>query len=189
MNVKPQLGDFGLVASMQGPWLDRVFARVIDWDTRSPVHHAVGYTGLSPSGDIIEAVRRVSYGWADGYDDVIWSTGRLPAHLTPDDDQRREIVQALKDMLGDHYNVVDILAIGVAQPRIDADRMAQWSAHPPWFIRRLNADGREICSSAIAKAYAAAGIELIPGRPACLVSPGDLFRLLLPASVAGGMPA
>lgn len=184
MNVKPQLGDFGLVASMQGPWIDRQFARIIDWDTRSPVHHAIGYVGPSVNGDIIEAVRRVSYGWADGYDDVIWSTGRLPAHLTPDDDQRQEIVAALRDMLGDRYNVVDILAIGVAQPRIDAGRMAHWSEHPPWYIRRLNNDHREICSQAIAKAYSKAGIELVPGRPACLVSPGDLNDVLLPASVA-----
>jgi hypothetical protein len=87
-------------------------------------------------------------------------------------------------MLGDHYNVVDILAIGIAQPRIDPDRLAQWSEHPPWYIKRLNSDGREICSQAIAVAYAKAGIQLIPGRPACLVSPGDLNNILLPAQVA-----
>lgn len=184
MNVKPQPGDFGLVASMQGPWYDRAFARAIDWDTRSKVHHAFGYTGPGPNGDIIEAVRRVSYGWSDAYDDVIWSTGRLPAHLTPNDDQRQEIVAALRDMLGDRYNLVDILAIGIAQPRIDPDRLAEWDAKPPWYIRRLNDDHREICSQAVAKAYAAAGIELIPGRPACLVSPGDLLNVLLPAPVA-----
>jgi hypothetical protein len=179
--VTPLLGDFGLIASMQGPWWDRAFARIIDWDTESSVHHAVGYVGDGPDGDIIEAVRRVSYGHADTYDDIVWSTGRLPAHLTPNDGQRRLIVQALKDMLGDKYNSIDIVAIGVAQPRIDDDRLAQWSAKPPWYVRRLDSDGREICSQAIAKAYAAAGISLIPGRPACLVSPGDLGSLLLPA--------
>lgn len=186
MNVRPLPADFGLIASMQGPWYDRAFARIIDWDTRSTVHHAVGYVGPDPQGqhgDIIEAVRRVSYGWADGYDDVIWSTGRLPEHLTPNDDQRQEIVAALRGMLGDGYNAVDILAIGIAQPRIDPDRMARWSEHPPWYIRRLNDDKHEICSQVIAKAYAAAGIQLIPGRPACLVSPGDLLGVLLPAPV------
>lgn len=179
--VEPGIGDFGLIASMQGPWLDRQFARIISWDTRSCFHHAVGYIGDTLDGDIIEAVRRVSYGHADTYDDIAWSTGRLPPHLTPDDGQRELIVQALRQMLGDRYNALDILAIGVAQPRIDPDRLAQWSAKPPWYVRRLNTDGREICSQAIAKAYHAAGIDLIPGRPACLVSPGDLGDLLLPA--------
>jgi len=178
--AKPQPGDFGLIASMQGPWLDRKFAEIIDWDTQSSYHHAVGYIDDTPDGDIIEAVKRVSYGHADTYDDIIWSTGRLPESLTPDDRQRRLIVQALRDMLGDKYNAIDILAIGVAQPRIDPDRLAQWSAKPPWYVRRLNSDRREICSQAVAKAYAAAGIDLIPGRPACLVSPGDLGSLLLP---------
>jgi hypothetical protein len=179
--VKPAPGDFGLIATMQGPWLDRKFAEIIDWDTQSRAHHAIGYIGDTPDGDIIEAVRRVAYGHSDTYDDITWSTGRLPAHLTPDDDQRLLIVQALKDMLGDRYNLIDILAIGIAQPRIDPDRLAHWSAKPPWYVRRLNADHREICSQAVAEAYAAAGIDLIPGRPACLVSPGDLDRLLSPA--------
>lgn len=179
-SVKPQPGDFGVVATT-GPLLDRLAARVIRWGTDSPVNHAFVYTG---SGRIVEAVRRVRLGYADEYDDIIWSTGRLPAELTPSTSQRDEIVATATSMVGDRYNALDIVAIGLAQKRIDPDRMAHWAEKPPWYVRRLNADHREICSQVVDAAYLAAGLHLFDdGRLPGLVSPGDLYRLLLPAPV------
>jgi hypothetical protein len=177
----PQLGDFGLVRSFEGPWYDRFFGHVIDWDTDSPYHHAVTYIGDTPDGDIIEAVKRVSYGHADQYDDIVWSTGRLPAALTPTDEQRQLIVQAAIGMLDLHYNVLDILAIGLAQRRfghaVDGDE---------WWVKRLSNDNRVICSQAVDLAYLKAGIHLFTdgerGRLPGLVSPADLGSLLLPAA-------
>lgn len=176
MTVTPLPGDFGVVAT-RGPLLDRLAAWAIRWGTDSPVNHAFIYTG---DGRIVEAVRHVQLGYTDEYDDIIWSTGRLPAELTPSTSQREEIVSSALGMCGDKYNVWDIVAIGLAQKRLGHtvnDRT--------WWAKRLNADGREICSQAVDKAYLAAGLHLFDdGRLAGLVSPGDLYKLLLPAPIA-----
>lgn len=170
--VQPAVGDFGVV-STAGPWLDRMAAKVIRWDTDSPVNHAFVYIG---NGQIIEAVRRVRLGYIDEYDDIIWSTGRLPAELTPSADQREQIVEAAHRMIDEKYNALDILAIGLAQKR-----MGRLVSDDTWWAKRLSKDGREICSQLVDDAYDAAGIKLFAdGRLSGLVSPGDLYRLLLP---------
>jgi cell wall-associated NlpC family hydrolase len=177
---RPEPGDFGVVATA-GPWLDRTAARIIRWGTNSPVNHAFVYIG---NGKIVEAVRRVRIGYTDEYDDITWSTGRLPERLTPSTSQRDEIVTSAMGMVGDKYNILDILAIGIAQKRIDPDRMTHWAHTPPWYVRRLNANHREICSQVVDAVYLAAGLHLFDdGRLPGLVSPGDLYNLLLPASV------
>lgn len=177
VSVTPQPGDFGLVRSFEGPWYDRLFSRVIDDVTDSDVHHAVLYIGDTPDGDIIEAVKRVSYGHADAYDDIVWSTDRLPPALTPTDAQRELIVQAAIDLLDTPYNVVDLLAIGLAQRR-----MGHVVTGRERWVKRLSNDHRVICSQAIDLEYLRAGIHLFSdGRLSGLVAPGDLNSLLLPA--------
>lgn len=166
----PEPGDFGLV-STRGPLLDRLAADVIRLDTDSPVNHAFIYAG---NGHIIEAVRRVKIDCADQYQDITWSTGRLPKHLTPTTLQRGAIVRAANAMVGDKYNTLDIVAIGLAQRRT-----GQLVSDQTWWAKRLSADGREICSQLVDKAYLTAGIHLFAdGRLSGLVSPGDLYSLL-----------
>jgi cell wall-associated NlpC family hydrolase len=168
----PQPGDFGLV-STAGPLLDRLAAAVIRFDTDSPVNHAFVYVG---NGNIIEAVSRVKIDYVDEYSDITWSTGRLPAALTPTSAQRDRIIAAANDLVGDRYNILDILAIGLAQRR--TGRLVNDQS---WWAKRLSADGREICSQLVDAAYLAAGIHLFDdGRLPGLVSPGDLYSLLQP---------
>jgi len=176
VTVTPLPGDFGVVRT-SGPWLDRLAAWAIRWGTNSPVNHAFIAT---TNGRIVEAVRHVQLGYADEYDDIVWSTGRLAPELTPSTSQRDEIVATALSMVGDKYNALDIVAIGLAQKRLGhtvSDRT--------WWAKRLSNDGREICSQLVDKAYFAAGIHLFEdGRLPGLVSPGDLYDLLLPAPVA-----
>ena len=179
--VQPEAGDF-FVTATKGPWLDRLAAHVIQWDTAtdddghftdSPVNHA----GLSTGGDTIaEALRRFDYGTAGEYPDAIWSTGRLPARLTPAPEQRTLIVNATHDMIGLRYNVLDLFEIGLAQRRMH-DMVTSDSR----LARRVDRRNKVICSEAVVRAYRAAGIDLFPGRLAALVSPGDLYELLVPA--------
>jgi hypothetical protein len=174
--ARPLPGDFGVVAT-SGPWLDRIAAHLIRWGTDSPVNHAFIAIG---DGRIVEAVRHVKVDFADQYDDIVWSTGRLPDTLTPSTSQRQEIVNAALAMVGDRYNVLDILAIGLAQKRV-----GHLVSDQTWWAKRLSADGREICSQLVDKAYLEAGLHLFDdGRLPGLVSPGDLLNLLLPASAA-----
>ena len=176
MGVEPQLGDWGLIREFQGRWYNRLFAEAIDWDTESPYHHVVVNIG---NGRIVEAVRRVQIDFADQYDEITWCTGRLPAPLVPTDAQRQRIVQAALAMVGDKYNVLDILAIGLAQKR-----MGQVVDGDEWWVKRLSKAHREICSQVADLAWKKAGIEMFPGRLPGLVSPGDMGRLLLPELAA-----
>jgi cell wall-associated NlpC family hydrolase len=170
----PQPGDFGLVGSHPGPWWQRLAESAIRFGTDSPVDHAFVYVG---DGRIVEAVSRVRISMDTGYPDVIWSSGRL-GRLTPDPDQRREIVKAALGYCGEAYNMLDIIAIGLAQRRmgslVDGDE---------WWVRRLSDNHRLICSQLVDAAYLAAGIHLFTdGRLPGLVSPGDLLGLLSPAT-------
>lgn len=187
-SVTPGLGDY-FVTRTSGPLLDRIAAWFIRWWTArknaqrvwksSDVNHAgtfIGPTAEYPEGAIVEAVRRVRFNSVNAYPDAIWSTGRLPAHLTPSIEQRQRIVESAKWMVGDHYNTVDLLAVGLAQPRakhvVNSDT---------WWAKRLNHDGREICSQAVDQQYLDAGIHLLDdGRLPGLCAPQDLEGILLP---------
>lgn len=186
----PQLGDF-FVTATRGPLLDRIDAKVIDWVTArredngrwqdAKVNHAglyVGPTRQFPEGAIVEAVRRVRYSSILTYPDAIWSTGRLPAYLTPNPPQRRAIVEYARSRVGDKYNFLDLLAVGLAQERlghhIDGDE---------WWVKRLSDDHREICSQLVDGAWHYAGIQLFAdNRLPGLVTPNDLGGLLLPSA-------
>lgn len=171
MTVSPLPGDFGIVTHQHGPWTNRLAEWAISWGTQSPATHALIYAG---NGQIVEAVRHVRVSPAATYRQLTWSAGHLPPHLVPSDQQRREIVTAARSYVGESYNVLDLIAIALAQRRlgreIDSD---------DWIARRLDNDGMKICSQLVSAAYTAAGIELCPGKLAALVSPGDLYNLLL----------
>jgi hypothetical protein len=186
VSITPDLGDY-FVTRTSGPLLDRLAAWFIRWWTArknaqrvwkpSDVNHAGTYVGPTeeyPEGAIVEAVRRVRFNSVNAYPDAIWSTGRLPAHLTPTAEQRARIVESAKWMVGDRYNTVDLLAVGLAQPRakhvVNSDT---------WWAKRLDHDHREICSQAVDQQYLDANIHLFDdGRLAGLVAPEDLADLL-----------
>lgn len=186
--VTPELlqrGDF-FVTRTEGRWYDRMMAWAIRFDTArdenghwvdAPVNHAGIYAGvIDREPAIVEANGTVRLGSPSQYPNAVWSTGRLPSALTPTASQRSRIVTAALQMVGDKYNWLDILAIGLAQKRtgdlVDDDT---------WWARRLSWPGREICSQVVDKAYSQGGIQLYPGRLPGLVSPMDLYQLLTPA--------
>lgn len=185
MGAAPLPGDYFVVDTVGGPWYDRAARRIIEADTDAKVDHAglyVGPTAEHPEGAIVEAVWRVRYNSINAYPNAVWSTGRLPGHLTPDDRQRRIIAAFAEEIIGSGYNWLDLAAIGIAQRRWDEDRIAKWAQHPPWYVRRLSADHRYICSQVVDAAYETAGIHLLADRrPVGLCSPGDLDALLQPA--------
>jgi len=185
----PQLGDF-FVTATRGPLLDRTAAKIIDWATatrdgegnwlKAKVNHAglyVGPTRQFPEGAILEALRRVRYSSILSYPGAIWSTGRLPADLTPTPLQRRRIVDYAESRIGDKYNILDLLAVGLAQ-----ERMGHHVDGDEWWVKRLSDDHREICSQLVDAAWQYAGIHFFrDGRLPGLVTPNDLDGLLLPA--------
>jgi hypothetical protein len=177
----PLPGDYA-VTRTSGRLIDRIAAWAIRFDTATKVdgkwvdaqvNHAFLYVG---DGVIVEAVGKVRYNDLSAYPDAIWSTGRLPAHLTPDATQRQQIVNRAHDLIGRRYNWLDIVAIGLAQRRL-----GQVVSSRTWWARRVGNDSRLICSQAVDVEYLAAEIHLFrDGRIPGLVSPQDLDGLLLP---------
>ena len=168
--VQPLLGDFGLVHTAGGKWLDHVAQGLIEFGTDSPYCHAFVYVG---NGQVVEAIRHVTVSPASDYQDIQWSTGRLAPQYTPTPLQRKQIAMAAMSYVGEKYNILDIVAIALAQARmgheVDGDE---------WWVRRLSDDHLMICSQLVTNAYRAAGIPLFPGRLSGLISPGDLGGLL-----------
>ena len=168
--VQPLVGDFGLIKHSPGNWLDHAAEKLIEFGTDSPYCHAFVYVG---NDQIVEAIRHVRVSPVTDYADITWSTGRLgPAH-TPTSVQRGAIAQAAMSYVGQSYNILDILAIALAQPRlgkpVDGDE---------WWVKRLSDDHMSICSQLVVNAYRMAGIAMFPGVLSGLVSPGDLGSLL-----------
>lgn len=175
MTTHPLPGDFGLLTTRQAHTspLDRFAEWAICWGTGSPAFHAVLYCG---DGQIVEAVRHVQVSPVTRYTGIVWSSGRLPKHLVPSSQQREQIIAAADSYVGEGYNVLDIIAIGLAQKRLGGEMDSD-----DWVARRLNDDKRLICSQLVSAAWLRAGIALVPGKLSGLVSPGDLLSLLWPS--------
>lgn len=172
MSVEPVRGDF-FVTATSGRLLDRIAARLIRWGTNSPYNHAGLYIG---DGVIVEAVGRVRYGNIAEYPDAAWSTGRLPARLTPTDAQRDQIVASARALIGTPYSWLDLVAIAFAQRRLGSLVNSN-----TWWAKRISANGHFICSQVVDACYGDAGIQLLDdGRLSGLVAPSDLAELLLP---------
>lgn len=193
----PQLqpGDFGVLAT-HGPLLDRLCADLIQDVTDAPVNHAVLYLG---DGQLIEAARRVRITPVTAYPHILWSSAgfllragpsppgvprapRAVQTLTPQ--QRALITSYARAQLGAPYNLLDFLAIGLAQRRL-GHLIGLRSA----LARRLSSGRSFICSQLVDAAYTAAGIHLFhDGRPSGMVSPADLYHLLPAATRNGDSP-
>lgn len=169
-NLPPLAGDYGLVAKHPGSWLDHAAQDLISFGTDSPYVHAVVYVG---NGKIVEAIRHVTLSPVTDYQDITWSTGRLAPGHTPSQLQRQQIASYAMSRVGQAYNLLDIVAIALAQPRmgrqVDGDE---------WWVKRLSDDHMQICSQLVVNSYRMAGLDLFPGTLSGLVSPGDLGGLL-----------
>lgn len=169
VTVSPLPGDFGLVRSTPGTWIDHVACDLIEFGTDSPYCHAFVYIG---GGKIVEAVRHVQIAEASNYSDIAWSTGRLGPAITPNPAERAAIVKAAMSYVGESYNALDIVAIALAQAR-----MGHEVDGGEWWVKRLSDDHMQICSQLVVNAYRMAGLDLAPGKLSGLVSPGDLGLL------------
>lgn len=158
----PQPGDFGLVKTTPGNWLDHSAADVIRLWTRSPYVHTFVYMG---GGQVVEAVSTVKRTPVTVYSDITWS------HHTLTELQRGQITAACTGMLGEKYNWPDIAAIALA-------KFTPGAFGRKLLISKVADDHMEICSQLVAIAYLAAGISLVPGVPPCLVTPGLLNTAL-----------
>lgn len=159
----PLPGEIGVVATHHGNIVDKFASWAIRWGTDSTVNHAFLYAG---DGQIIEAVREVRLSPWDSYPGTIWS-----GSMGFGPDKLAAVAAGAQRYLGESYNVLDIVAIALAQARlghlVDGDE---------WWVRRLSDPAHLICSQLCDQAYLDQGIHLFnDGRLPGLVSPGDLL--------------
>lgn len=149
--MSPLPGDYGVVRTTG------FVAACIRLATRSPANHAFIYVG---AGQIIEArPEGARWGTIVPYPHVRWSTHELT------DVQREAIMRATQAQVGMPYGYLDIAALGLNAFGIDLG----------WADRRVNQMNTRICSQLVAVAYAAAGIQLAPGKLPAEVTPADLL--------------
>lgn len=163
-----EAGDIGLVHVSgfagrairfgQAIWGDNPAAR--GWE------HAFIAVG---DGTIIEAasqgaIRRPESEYAE--DEVLWWTPQITDYL------HRHDAGALvaPRFVGRPYNWLDYIAL--------TGTRLHWT-FSNWFINRACSDRTVICSQLVAAAYADTGAQIIPGRPAWEVTPGDLAEAAL----------
>jgi hypothetical protein len=160
-------GDFG-VARTRG-----VIGWLIRWVTASPVNHAFVCVA---EGQIVEARwRGAQAGHVRDYPQAIWSDDAVPVT----DAQRAAIAMAARSLTGRGYNFLDLVAIGLAQRRLGHEVTGR-----EWWVQRLSTDNRLICSQLVDQAYLLAGVHLFAdGRLPGLVSPGDLYALIMRQAV------
>lgn len=185
----PNPGDIAVVETA-GVWYDRAFSYLIRWFTakrvpakrswrtlwrnyrweKSSVNHAFG---MKDANTIIEAALKVRETDISEYSNAQWIT--LAASLTPNDEQRSQIVKFWESKVGTWYNVLDLFAIALAQKRF-GNHISKLSKR--LWVKRLSNGKNFICSQFMDAGYMQAGIQLIAdGRPTGLVSPEDLAEL------------
>lgn len=153
---QPRPGDFGVIATHDiGGWLIRL-------GTRSSVNHACIYLG---GGRIAEAtppavhIRGLGKGEVDQWQ---WSS------VTLADTQRQAITDYAQAHDGERYGWLDILAV----------TLSVLGVRFPWVLNRIARPDTTDCSHFVSDAYLAAGIDLIPGKPSHLETPGDLLDVV-----------
>lgn len=185
-----QLGDYGVVRSV-GDWRETLAARFVRFGTRAKVNHAVVYVGPVAGYTKPQIVETNPGGakladWDKYGRNIWWSTGDLPGHCTPTPEQGAQIARNAISMLGTPYGLIDILIIALAQSRSGGFiKPGKPLGQQPWIVRRYMSSNHLICSQLVDRAFAEAGVHLFEAWIQCLVSPGDLWRLLL--STASGL--
>lgn len=153
----PNLGDFCVIGHGSS-----LTAMTIETFTGSPYYHAAIFVG---NGDVIEArpegVGAAPIGsWTNRT--ILWS------NLDLTDEQRKNICESARAMAGIPYSWVDIVALG----------LSAWGITPEWVWKRLERSDRLICSQLVARCYHLAGINLIPSKADCRITPGDLADVI-----------
>ena len=180
--IRIQPGDWAVVSNgpQESTLMGSFTSTAIQWATASRFNHAVICVG---PGEVVEAqpggARRSTW---NGYlgTNAVWSGGY---GLTNPALQRPALAAAALSLVGTPYGWGDIIAIGLAQQKLQKSRMHIDALVPmgkqPWWVRRLASKRTDICSQLVDACNLLCGIHLYDdGRPPGLVSPGDLGRLL-----------
>lgn len=163
----PLPGDYGVVDT-HGPYawgIKLATRREIDDPGGKPASHAFVVESYDPAlhdGAIIEAmpggVRRALLSSRPGarfnHGDPIWAWGQSHYGVS-ESELRTAVVAAAVATLGRGYNFLDILALALAQRGWD----------PGWLRRRVQDDGRLICSQQTVVSYLCSSypLPLFPG--------------------------
>lgn len=199
---EPKLGDFFVSSTGFGGNLNAKFlSKLVQWGTSSPVNHAGVYVGegkvitISPSLTFTSSSKQkvveaqpggARYADVEHYlgENSFWTTkliGRKDDPSKDDSFYRELIVENAIKTIGTPYGYLDIIAIGIAQKRLGSkiDVLKAYEDQP-WWVKRLTRKDRLICSQLCDYVYLLSGLHLYDdGRMSQLVSPGDLYRLIL----------
>lgn len=154
----------------------------------SKVNHTGIYVG---DGKIVEAKPNGAAlsDWDTYGTNAHWSIGGMgyrktdgtlaPLKLT--DAQRLWVAAEAKKLVGVPYGFLDIVAIALAQQRLDSRvDVRKALAEQPWWVQRIEDMHTLICSQLVDTAYANADQHLFEdGRLPGLVSPNDIYGLFL----------
>lgn len=149
-----RVGQIGLVPHAHNFW-----QRLIQWVTRSPVHHVViGVGGGVCVSAELPVVRLRPVGW---FPDAVWSQ----IDMTPV--QASQVAKFALHQLGKPYSLLDDFLIGVT-----LILSKNWT--PEWLWSRLQDDNQWQCAELADAALLAGGVNLFSSdRPACAVYPGS----------------
>lgn len=140
----------------------RWFQRLIQWVTRSPVHHCV--VAISDTECVSAEIQGVIIRPVSHFPKAVWSRFAIT------DPQRHDIVRFATAQIGKPYALLDDLLIGVA--------LVTRTNTPHWIQDKLMSDDKWQCAELTDAALLAGGINLFPGgRPACAVYPGSFLPL------------
>lgn len=149
--TQPKPGQFGVIATRDpGGWLIRL-------GTRSSVNHAC----LSLGGDMIAEAVTPKVRVRQLGPDERWQWSDVSLTGT----QRQAITNYGRDAEGWRYGWLDVLCCFLAVVGLRIRPV----------LNRIHDPKTTDCSHLVTGAYKAAGIDLVPGKPEYLETPGDLL--------------
>ncbi len=157
MTYKPQLGDYGVVATKG------TIGFLIQLGTLTKFNHAFIYIGdgkiieAQPGGVVISEVSK--------YSNIVWNKNEPKT-----DKQRVALVNKALTHLGHSYSFLAIAAIALQIFHIP---------RPSWMTKRLAKSGDDICSQLVAQDYRACGFQVDGTKPDFYITPSDLIYRLL----------
>ena len=158
MAYNPVMGDFGVIKSTG------IAARLIQIGTISRWNHAFIYIG---DGLIAEAtpLKGTIVSLVTKYNKIAWNQ-----HESLTSDQRYQIVEKAKSLVGKTYGFLDIfiLALRILGLKFIGGKI----------LEKMSLRQCVICSELVAICYENAGYSLI-NKPEYLVTPGDLAEYLI----------
>lgn len=141
------------------------YGRAIQFFTHSTAYHTV--TAISETECVSAETPKVIVRPISDFDNngIIWTDTPLTIA------QQHDVVNFMRRfVIGKGYAYLDIFFLWIS--------LTTKEATPKWIIRRLTSMNQWFCSEASDAGMIAAGINLFPGRPACAVTPADVYEYI-----------